>query len=251
MIAESEVVTIMACCSRTEGTLEHAFRAVKSHKETCDSVLIVFDNNSPEKTQRAKLAKFVRAHGYVYRYFWPRFSLTGIYNLGTKLTDSTYIVHSTSDVEFHPHWLDELIFCHKEWGGEYASYHPYSKPTWDFKGLDWRETPEPGKVMPTTMPIAHVTMFHRPDVYHWDEALVWWESDVDYWYWMKKHKKVAAVCCGARVDTSVRGIVDNLPWADGEELRTGEAWHYLKRKWINEIDMSEDDYKQITGHPDV
>lgn len=243
----------MACCSKTPGTLQHAYRAIRSHKETCNSALVVFDNNSPEKSQRAKLAKFVRDHGYIYRYYWPRFSLTGIYNLGTKITDSAYVVHSTSDVEFHPHWLDELVLCHQEWRDRYQSYHPYSKPAKGHTGPDWRTKLEIGRVIETGEPIAHVNMFHRSQVYHWDEALVWWESDADYWWWLRHQNKLAAICCGSRVDTSIRGIVDNLTKTETymENLRTGEAWHYLRRKWGDFMPMSEDDRQLVMGHPDV
>lgn len=247
-IYDGESVTIMPCSSATPESIRVTKRSIATHKNTCDSHLIAFDNTSPCMGNRMDLRKFVEARGYTYRYIrWP-FSLTALYNLGTIVTNSKFINHSTADVTYHPEWLDEIKYVHKHFGEDYQSYHPYSKPTKGLKGDNWRYKRRPGEITTTTTPLCHVNVFHRPKAYYWDEALPWWESDIDYWIWCHYHKRRIGLCLGARVDTQVRGIMHEAQKdVDLTHLNTMIAWVHMRIKWGGFHTFQSEDMKVIFG----
>jgi len=246
LIVAAHTVTIMPCSSNNRKSLFHTLRSIKTHKETCDSVLVCFDNSSPKLENRRRLKDYVESLGYIYKYCnWP-FSLSAIYNLGTLLTNSKFIVHSAADVTYTPGWLDEIREMWEIHGRKYNSYHPVAAPKGGLEGPQWTRLKTPRKVVPVSDPIAHVQVFYRPDVYHWDEALPWWESDCDYWLWMSYHKKTGALCMGARVDTYVRGIIESV---DPESVPRGHldssvAWHHIRRKWGAFMPLGEKEFER-------
>jgi hypothetical protein len=121
----------------------------------------------------------------------------------------------------------------KLYGHSYESFHPYSKPTKGLNGENWREEKAPGEIIPVYDPLCHVNVFHRSKVYHWDEALPWWESDVDYWIWCHYHRKFPGLCLGSHVDTQVRGIMEEAHKdVERSHLNTMCAWSHIRLKWM-------------------
>lgn len=248
-LASAETVTIMPCSSATPVSLEVTKKSLTTHKNTCDAELIAFDNSSPDEELRRNLKAHVEKLGYIYRYVrWP-FSLTGLYNMGTTMTNSKFVVHSTADVTFHEGWLDEIKRMWKLYGHSYESFHPYSKPTKGLTGDSWRDEKAPGEIMYVYAPLCHVNVFHRPHVYHWDEALPWWESDVDYWIWCHYNQKFPGLCLGSRVDTQIGGIMAEAQKNLGEShLDTMCAWSHIRLKWMGYHQYTQQDLDTIFGN---
>lgn len=215
-----------ACCWFNSVTL-------RTHQATCDSEFHFIDHHSVTDEHKANSAGFkkeVEAHGGFYHYAEGPFNVARYYNLGLDLTKSEYYVFASADMIFYPGWLDAL---YKGWS---RNPHFFSIHPWNFSlnqtGLCFRDNDcLDDKCVECDHPPGWLGLYRRDSGYKTDEDLRWWENDVNYWYWLKAHKRVSGLCYASRVDNYGKGISnhadpvcydDYQPWMDCEAL---------KRKW--------------------
>jgi len=70
--------------------------------------MLVIENNS-NAVDHAQWKEYVESKGQTFMFFDGEFNINKMYNLGTKLTTSEYVMYANSDIVFHTNWYRNLL----------------------------------------------------------------------------------------------------------------------------------------------
>lgn len=209
-----------------------ALRTLRATAPTIET--LVFLNNTPTGWMREGIITQCRLLGIRLIDWSEPFSMSRIFNAGTRMTERRYIAWAGQDSIFYPGWLEAMTDAFSL-HPDYAIFWPWSFDWRDF-GVSFRSSTTPAEgILEGPTPAGAVVMMRRVENYWWDEHFTRWELDADMHYEMKARGWKGACVLNARVDHLVETIDRSIDYiaayGQSREVVNAEATAYLRQKW--------------------
>jgi len=199
---------ILPVTSANHRTFGYAMATISSCRETTAGRIFVMDNNSHGSRWTESLQYACNEMVDVrYEYFPQKFSTPKFFNIGLDKTNGKYIAYGSSDLIFHPHWLENIIELWEE-QHQWFCLAPFQLGSEGMSCGRVTDTLEK-RIIQTHNVACGIAVFRRSDGYHWDEQFPY-QCDSDLVYHAEANNLKMGYCCNARVDHLIGRIRGNI-----------------------------------------
>ena len=211
---KAKTVTVMVGTSQKPEFLPYIRASTRTHRETTGGHLLFIDNEihtAAHEENSDIIREELRLLGYDYHRYEECFNLNLLYNLGTSMTESDYIIYTISDLLFFPHWWTELrasLDSSRCYSAHPRSFEAVHGGLQYFREFQSRET-------------GHV----------WDEDFSGWNQDCDYWETLKKMGVQSVINPRSRVDHLWAPISGHMQMTNDWQASCNISAENFKRKW--------------------
>src|SRR6185295_4296657 len=217
---------IIPVTTATEETYHMAVMALRTCQASTTARVWAYINNSPPSVRLDRLRNQCEMLGIGVRMWDGPFSISKIFNDGTRTTTGEFIAHGTSDVIYFPNWLENIVDLWRE-NPDY-----FTLCNWIFDALNMpcvqHRIVNERRIIHTGNPSAGVNVFRRRDGWMWDEAFDLWEIDADLFYFLERNHLKAGICLNARCDHLIEAVRKHAPQGPATDFNPTA---YLRKKW--------------------